>query len=70
MTVGTADVVRAGLDAIVGDYGAQELMIVTITYSHDARKHSYKLIADAFGLGAAGSVAHEGARIASSGPAW
>jgi hypothetical protein len=25
-------------------------MIVTITHSHEARKHSYKLIAEAFGL--------------------
>jgi luciferase family oxidoreductase group 1 len=49
MTLGTKDVVRAGLDAIALEYGAEELMIVTITYSHDARKRSYALIAEAFG---------------------
>jgi hypothetical protein len=26
------------------------VMIVTITYDHDARRRSYELIADAFGL--------------------
>jgi luciferase family oxidoreductase group 1 len=50
MTVGTKEVVRTGLEAIAGDYGAEEIMIVTITHSHDARKRSYELIADAFGL--------------------
>jgi luciferase family oxidoreductase group 1 len=50
MTVGTADAVRDGLTAVAGDYGATEIMIVTITHSHDARKQSYKLIAEAFGI--------------------
>jgi len=50
MTVGTRQMVRDGLEAIAGDYGADEIMIVTITYSHEARKRSYELIADAFGL--------------------
>jgi luciferase family oxidoreductase group 1 len=49
MTLGTKDIVRAGLDTIAREYGAEELMIVTITYSHDARKRSYELIAEAFG---------------------
>jgi luciferase family oxidoreductase group 1 len=50
MTVGTKEVVRDGLEAIAGDYGAEEIMIVTITHSHEARKRSYALIAEAFGL--------------------
>jgi luciferase family oxidoreductase group 1 len=50
MTLGTGDVVREGLSAIANDYGATELMIVTITHSHEARKQSYKLIAEAFGI--------------------
>jgi luciferase family oxidoreductase group 1 len=50
MTVGTREVVRAGLDAIVREYGAEELMIVTITYSHEARRRSYELVAEAFAL--------------------
>ena len=31
-------------------YGADEVMIVTITYDHAARRRSYELIAEAFGL--------------------
>jgi alkanesulfonate monooxygenase SsuD/methylene tetrahydromethanopterin reductase-like flavin-dependent oxidoreductase (luciferase family) len=49
MTVGTKPLVRDGLEAIRAEYGAEELMIVTITHSHEARKHSYELIAEAFG---------------------
>ena len=52
MTVGPKAVVRDGLEAIAREYGAEELMIVTITHSHEARKHSYELIAEAFGLAA------------------
>ncbi len=54
MTVGTKPVVQDGLEAIRAEYGADELMIVTITHSHEARKHSYELIAEAFGLAQAG----------------
>ena len=50
MTIGTKDTVRAGLEAIASEYGAEEVMIVTITHSHEARKHSYKLVAEAFEL--------------------
>jgi luciferase family oxidoreductase group 1 len=50
MTIGTKEMVREGLEAIAGDYGAAEIMIVTITHSHEARKRSYELIAEAFGL--------------------
>jgi len=50
MTLGPPDVVRAGLEAIREEYGAEELMIVTITHSHRARRRSYELIADAFAL--------------------
>jgi len=50
MTLGPPDVVRAELEAIREEYGAEELMIVTITHSHRARRRSYELIADAFAL--------------------
>jgi luciferase family oxidoreductase group 1 len=50
MTVGTKEMVRDGLEAIAADYGADEVMIVTITHSHEARRRSYELIAEAFGL--------------------
>ncbi len=53
MTLGTKPMVRDGLEAIARDYGAEEIMIVTITHSHEARKKSYRLIAEAFELAAA-----------------
>lgn len=62
MTTGTKDRVRAGLEAVAAEYGADELMIVTITHSHEARKMSYSLIAEAFGLSA--DAFQQGARIA------
>ena len=51
VVVGTPDVVRAGLEAVAAEYEADELMIVTITYDHGARRRSYELIAEAFDLG-------------------
>jgi len=38
---------------VARDYGADEVMIVTITWDHAARRRSYELIANAFGLDAA-----------------
>jgi luciferase family oxidoreductase group 1 len=46
--VGSPEKVRVGLEAVAAEYGADELMVLTITYDHDARKRSYELIADAF----------------------
>ena len=62
MTLGTGEVVRAGLESIAAEYGADEIMVVTITHSHEARRKSYELIARAFELTNNGRV--EGARIA------
>jgi len=60
--IGDPDGVRAGLDEVARHYGAEELMIVTITYDHGARRRSYELIAEAFALGAnAPSVSSTGA---------
>ena len=39
---------RAGLEEVAKDYGADELMVVTITYDHEARRRSYELAAGAF----------------------
>jgi luciferase family oxidoreductase group 1 len=50
VTLGPGDVVRAGLESIAKEYGADEVMIVTITHSHDVRRRSYELIARAFDL--------------------
>ena len=53
LVLGTPDTVRAGLEEVARDYGAEEVIVVGITYDHDARRRSYELIADAFGLDAA-----------------
>jgi luciferase family oxidoreductase group 1 len=48
--VGSPATVRAGLEKVAAEYGADEVMVVTITYEHEARKRSYELIAEAFEL--------------------
>lgn len=48
--VGSPARVRSELERVAEQYGADELMIVTITYDHAARRRSYELIADEFGL--------------------
>jgi luciferase family oxidoreductase group 1 len=48
--IGDPDTVREGIAAVAGEYGAGEVMVVTITHDHDARRRSYELIAEAFGL--------------------
>ena len=48
--VGSPARVREGIEAAAREYGADEMMIVTITFEHAARRRSYELIADAFGL--------------------
>jgi luciferase family oxidoreductase group 1 len=48
--VGSPDRVRAGIESLAREYGAEEVIVVTITYDHEARRRSYQLVADAFGL--------------------
>jgi luciferase family oxidoreductase group 1 len=48
--VGSPETVRAGLERIAADYGADELILVTITYDHAARRRSYELVAEVMGL--------------------
>jgi luciferase family oxidoreductase group 1 len=48
--IGSPETVRAGIETIASAYGAEEVIVVTITYDHDARRRSYELIADAFGV--------------------
>jgi len=45
--------VKAGLEQVLAEYQAEEVMVVTITYDHEARMRSYELVAEAFGLSAA-----------------
>src|SRR5436190_782078 len=37
-------------EQLVAEYGADELIVVTITYDHEARKRSYELLSEAFAL--------------------
>jgi luciferase family oxidoreductase group 1 len=48
--VGSPAAVKPGLEEVAAQYGAEEVMVVTITYDHAARKRSYDLLAGAFGL--------------------
>ncbi len=42
--------VRAAVESLARDYGAEEVFLVNILHSHAARRRSYELIAEAFGL--------------------
>ena len=42
--------VRAGIESVAQEYGAEEVIVVTITYDHGARRRSYELLAEAMGL--------------------
>jgi luciferase family oxidoreductase group 1 len=48
--VGSPETVKQGIEAVAAEYEADEVIIVTITYDHGARRRSYELIAEAFGL--------------------
>jgi alkanesulfonate monooxygenase SsuD/methylene tetrahydromethanopterin reductase-like flavin-dependent oxidoreductase (luciferase family) len=49
--VGSPATIMAKLQPMIAATQADELMIITAMYDHDARKKSYSLLADAFGLG-------------------
>ena len=46
--MGGAETVRRGLEAFAARTGADELMVVTQTYDHEARKRSYEIAATAY----------------------
>ena len=48
--IGSPQTVRAGVEALAEEYGAEEVIVVTITYDHHARRRSYELLAEAFDL--------------------
>jgi luciferase family oxidoreductase group 1 len=48
--IGSPATVRAGLEQVAAEYGADELMLLTTTFDHEARRRSYELIAEEFGL--------------------
>ena len=51
--VGSPATVMPLIRAVAGDYGVDEVSIVTITHDHEARRRSYELLAEAFQLAAA-----------------
>jgi len=48
--IGSPETVRAGIDALVAETGADELMIVSDVYDHQKRLRSFELIAEAGGI--------------------
>ena len=50
LVVGSKATVMAHLEPIIKATQADELMVTTMIYDHEARKHSYALLAEAFGL--------------------
>ena len=49
--VGNPATIMKKLEPMITAGKPDELMIITAVYDHDARKKSYSLLADAFGLG-------------------
>jgi luciferase family oxidoreductase group 1 len=50
LSVGTPAMVKERLDTLIEATQADEVMITTMLYDHEARKHSYALLAEAFSL--------------------
>jgi luciferase family oxidoreductase group 1 len=48
--IGSPEKVRAAVEELAVAYGAEEVMAVTITHDHQARRRSYELLAEAMGL--------------------
>jgi alkanesulfonate monooxygenase SsuD/methylene tetrahydromethanopterin reductase-like flavin-dependent oxidoreductase (luciferase family) len=50
VVVGDPTTVRTQLLEVVAEYGADEAIAVNVTYSHEDRRRSYELLAEAFAL--------------------
>lgn len=48
---GSPVVVKRELDALAASFDTDEVLLVTITFDHEARVRSYELIADVYGIG-------------------
>jgi len=53
MSVAAPATIKPRLDALIEATKADELMVTSMIFDHAARKHSYELLANAFGLAAA-----------------
>jgi len=59
LVVGSPATVKRELERLAADFGAGEAMLLTITHDHEARRRSYELLAEAFGLPVARAAATE-----------
>jgi alkanesulfonate monooxygenase SsuD/methylene tetrahydromethanopterin reductase-like flavin-dependent oxidoreductase (luciferase family) len=50
LVMGGPQEVRTQLEELAADYGADEILAVTIVHDHGARRRSYELLAQAFDL--------------------
>ncbi|MCF8476044.1 MAG: LLM class flavin-dependent oxidoreductase [Pseudolabrys sp.] len=50
LSVGSPETVMARLEPLIASTQADEIMVTTMIYDHDARKHSYQLLAKAFAV--------------------
>ena len=57
--VGSPQTVRSGIDALLEETGADELIVVSDIYDHPTRLRSFELIAEAAGVRAARSIESE-----------
>jgi len=48
--IGSPAKVRAGIESLAGAYRTEEVIVVTITHDHAARRRSYELLAEAMSL--------------------
>jgi luciferase family oxidoreductase group 1 len=55
--VGSPETVRAGLSRLAARAGVDEVMVLTMIHDHAARRRSYELLAEAFGLAGTGIAA-------------
>ena len=62
LIVGSAEQARERIQALADATKADEVMITTMVFDHAARKRSYELLAQAFGLQGASAVVAAGAR--------
>jgi luciferase family oxidoreductase group 1 len=61
--IGSPATVREGLLEVAADYGADEIMVVTITHEHPARRRSYELLAAECGLAQGTSLGEVSGRL-------
>ena len=50
LVVGSKDTVMGHLEPLIAETKADEVMVTSMIFDHGARKHSYELLAEAFGL--------------------